>query len=200
MLLKLSTTFHINPTASCYKGNLYLHKCISDFTGQLLSNDWIDFGPTSKVFIQYVPTNGLIEGQMIGRSVHVRYTDRWVFDGEHQARKEVVFSPGQTRVRPVHLVEAWRQSPAQETSCRCRSPGWSLRLPAAPWHSHSAGMGSCNAARWAGTGCLGPEWFNTVKHTSASNCNYACSPWAVSHIKIKRRGVDGRGLKRRLEF
>ena len=90
--------------------------------------------------------------------------------------KEVVSSPGQTRERPVRLVEAWHQSPAQETSCRCRSPGWSLRQPAAPWRSHSAGMGSCNGARWAGTGCLGPEWFNTVKHTSASNCNYARSP------------------------
>lgn len=28
-----------------------------------------------------------MEGQMIGRSVHVLYTDRWVFDGEHYARK-----------------------------------------------------------------------------------------------------------------
>lgn len=26
---------------------------------------------------------------------------------------------------------------------------------------------------------------HAAKHTSASNCNYVCSPWAVSHIKIK---------------
>lgn len=113
--------------------------------------------------------------------------DGWIW------RKKTMSSPGQTHVRPVHLGEAWHQNPARETSCRCRSPGWSHRQPAVPWHSHLAGKGSCNGVRWAGMGCLGPEWFNKIKHTSASHCNYACSPWAVSHIEIKRRREGERG-------
>lgn len=115
-------------------------------------------------------------------------------------KKKTMSSPGQTHVRPVHLGEAWHQNPARETSCRCRSPGWSRRQPAVPWHSHLVGKGSCNGVRWAGMGCLGPEWFNKIKHTSASHCNYACSPLGCESYWNKKEESGWKGLNCRQTF
>lgn len=44
-----------------------------------------------------------------------------------------------------------------------------------------------------------PNGSNTAKHTSASNCNYACSPWALSHIKIREEGSGWTGVKTQTE-
>lgn len=98
------------------------------------------------------------------------------------------FIPRQTRGRPVRQVAAWLQTPERETSYRCRSPGWFLRLPSGPWRRHSAGRDSCSGGRWAGLGYL-----FVTKGTQAQSedapCTRQCG-WTMEEVMWSRHQGD----------
>lgn len=114
----------------------------------------------------------------------------------HPGLNPLLLLPRQTHGRSVHQVAAWRQTPAQETSYRCHSPGLFLLQPLGPWRRHSAGRDSCSGVRWAGPGYL----LVTKRAYAVAGYPLCCmrtlSKWCVSKrvlvvYHILRHGPNG---------